>query len=76
MVWLSRAANSAARRTGRVLGDALLSHYTQALGEIAREGFLAYWAREFRPYLRGAAEQFAPRHETLTERLLTRKAKR
>ncbi len=69
-LWLSRAARSAVRRTGRVLGDAVLDHYTAALVEIAHTGFLAYWAREFRPYLRGAAEQFAPTHESLTERLL------
>ena len=72
MVWLSRAARSAMRRTGRVLGDAILDHYTEALADISRTGFLAYWSREFRPYLRGAAGQFAPAHESLTERLLNR----
>jgi hypothetical protein len=72
VLWLSRAARSAARRTGRVLGDNVLDHYTAALAEIARTGFFAYWAREFRPYLRGAAEQFAPGHRSLTERLLSR----
>jgi hypothetical protein len=70
VLWLSRAARSAVRRTGRVLGDTVLDHYTEALKEIAKDGFLAYWSREFRPYLRGAAEQFAPEHESLTERLL------
>jgi hypothetical protein len=70
VLWLSRAARSAVRRTGRVLGDAVLDHYTASLAEIARTGLLAYWSREFRPYLRGAAEQFAPEHESLTERLL------
>ena len=72
VVWLSRAARSAVRRTGRVLGDAVLDHYTEALREIARTGFFEYWAREFRPYLKAAAEQFAPGHETLTERWLKR----
>ena len=71
VLWLSRAARSAVRRTGRVLGDAVLEHYTVALVEIARTGFFAYWSREFRPYLRGAAEQFAPGRESLTERLLS-----
>jgi hypothetical protein len=70
VVWLSRAARSAMRRTGKVLGETILDHYTDALAEIANTGFLAYWAREFRPYLRGAAEQFAPGHESLTERWL------
>ncbi len=72
VLWLSRAARSAVRRTGRVLGDTILDHYTASLGEIGRTGFFAYWSREFRPYLRGAAEQFAPDHESLTERLLKR----
>ena len=49
---------------------AILDHYVQALSEIAQTGFLAYWTREFRPYLRAAAVQFTPGHETLTERLL------
>ena len=72
LLWLSRAARSAARRTGKVLGEAILDHYTEALGEIARTGFVNYWAREFRPYLKGAAEQFAATHGSLTERLLDR----
>ena len=75
VVWLSRAARSAARRTGKVLGEAILDHYTDALAEIAQTGFVAYWTREFRPYLRGAAEQFAPGHESLTERLLAGKGR-
>lgn len=70
MLWLSRAANSAARRTGKVLGGAILDHYMQTLHEISEAGFLVYWTREFRPYLRAAASQFAPHHATLTERLL------
>ena len=75
VLWLSRAARSAARRTGKVLGETILDHYTDALAEIARTGFVDYWTREFRPYLRGAAQQFAPGHESLTERLLRRGAK-
>ncbi|HZU28114.1 MAG TPA: hypothetical protein VFA04_21465 [Bryobacteraceae bacterium] len=69
LVWLSRAARSAARRTGQLVGDAVLDHYAEALSDIARTGFVEYWAREFRPYLRAAAEQFAPEHGSLTERL-------
>jgi hypothetical protein len=71
-LWLSRAARSAARRTGKVLGEAILDHYIAALAEIRRTGVVDYWTREFRPYLRGAAEQFAPGHESATERLLRR----
>jgi hypothetical protein len=70
--WLSKAARSAARRTGKVLGEAILDHYAVTLRDISQQGFGAYWAREFRPYLRGAAEQFAPGRQSLTERLLTR----
>jgi hypothetical protein len=73
LLWLSKAARSAARRTGKVLGEAVLDHYVETLGEINRTGFLAYWQREFRPYLRAAATQFAPGHESLTERLLKKR---
>ncbi len=69
VLWLSRAARSAVKTTGRVLGDTILDHYIDALTEISHTGFFAYWSREFRPYLKGAAEQFRPDHRTLTERL-------
>jgi hypothetical protein len=72
VLWLSKAARSAARRTGKVLGEQVLDHYVETLGEITKTGFLAYWQREFRPYLRAAAAQFAPGKESLTERLLRR----
>jgi hypothetical protein len=72
MLWLSRAARSAARRTGKVLGEAVLDHYTKTLAEIRSRGFGDYWRQEFRPYLRAAAMQFAPEHGSLTERWLER----
>ncbi len=72
VLWLSRAARSAARRTGRILGETILDHYTDTLAGIQRTGFRAYWRQEFRPYLQAAAMHFAPGHETLTERWLTR----
>jgi len=72
LLWLSRAGRSAARRTGKVLGEALLDHYVETLAEISKAGFLGYCQREFRPYLRAAATQFAPGKESLTERLLRR----
>ncbi len=75
VLWLSRAARSAARRTGRVFGEVILDHYTDTLNEMSRAGFLAYWRQEFRPYLRAAAQQFAPDHPSLTERLLRRRRK-
>jgi hypothetical protein len=76
VVWMSKATRSAARRTGKVLGGAILDHYVDTLSEINRKGFVAYWRGEFRPYLRAAALQFAPGRESLTERLLRRKQPR
>jgi hypothetical protein len=76
VLWLSKAARSAARRTGKVLGEAVLDHYADTLAEITKTGFLAYWQREFRPYLRAAAAQFAPGKESLTEKLLRRRKAR
>ncbi len=73
LLWLSRAARSAMRRTGKVLGEAVLDHYVEAFREIGRTGFAAYWAREFRPYLHAAARQFAPAKVSSTERILRRK---
>jgi len=48
----------------------VLDHYIDTLSEIAETGFVTYWQREFRPYLRAAASQFAPERESLTEKLL------
>ena len=73
VVWLSRAARSAARRSGRVLGQAVLDHYSEVLNVMTRTGFAAYWRQEFRPYLRAAAAQFAPGKPSMTERLLLRR---
>jgi hypothetical protein len=70
--WLSQCVASAARRTRELCAGALFDHYTATLAEIRQTGYLAYWAREFRPYLKGAAEQFSPRRRTLTQRLLKR----
>jgi hypothetical protein len=71
--WLSRAAQTAAKRTGQLLGETLLDHYLLALNEISQEGFIAYWGKQFRPYLRAAALQFVPANESTTERLLRSK---
>jgi hypothetical protein len=70
--WLSRSARTAARRTGQLMAGALLDHYTLTLGEIREAGFLSYWSAQFRPYLQGAAAQFARQRPTLTERFLKR----
>jgi hypothetical protein len=73
--WLSRCAGLAARRTGQLFAGALLDHYTLTLREIRETGYLPYWTREFRPYLRAAAAQFSPRRMSLTERFLRRSAR-
>jgi hypothetical protein len=70
--WLSRSIRFSVRRTGQVLAGTLLGHYERALDDIRREGFLAYWIREYRPYLHAAAAQFSPRRRSLTSRLLSR----
>ena len=75
MLWLSRCARTATLRTGRLFADGLLDHYRATLAEIRETGYLAYWTREFRPYLRAAAQQFSGSHKTLTERLLERRVR-
>jgi hypothetical protein len=67
---LARATNRAAWRSGQTLGASVLLHYSQVLSEIHERGYAAYWAEEFRPYLRAAADQFSPRHRSLTTRWL------
>jgi len=72
VLWLSRCARGAARRTGQILAGVLLAHYSATMEEIRRTGYVAYWVREFRPYLKAAAAHFSPRRVTLTERMLGR----
>jgi hypothetical protein len=70
LLWLSRCAKGAALRTGQIFAGVLLDHYSATMQEIRNTGYLAYWMREFRPYLKAAASQFSPRRVTLTERML------
>ena len=72
LLWLSRSATIAARHTGVLLGDNLMTHYRGALASIRAEGLLAYWTREYKPYLKAAAVQFSPQRESSTERLIGR----
>ena len=67
---LTRAANRAVWRSGEALGASVLTHYSQVINDIHESGYAAYWAREFRPYLRAAAGQFSPKHRSLTGRWL------
>src|SRR5580658_8992411 len=73
LLWLSRCARTATLRTGQFFAEGLFDHYRSTLNEIRETGYLAYWAREFRPYLRAAALQFSLSHQTLTDRLLKRR---
>src|SRR5450432_467790 len=61
---LARAANRAVWHTGQILAGGLLDHYSKTIDEIRTRGFAAYWAEEFRPYLRAAAGQFSPTHRS------------
>jgi hypothetical protein len=70
LLWLSRCARGAAVRTGQIFAGSLLDHYRATLGEIRESGFMNYWVREYRPYLKAAALQFSPRRVTLTEKML------
>ena len=68
--WLAASAWVGATRTGHVFGEAFLDHYKQTLGEIQETGYLTYVGRQFRPYVRAAANQFSPQRRTLTQQVL------
>jgi hypothetical protein len=70
LLWLSRCARTATLRTGQFFAEGLMDHYGSTLKQIRETGYLAYWKDEFRPYLRAAANQFSPAHQSSTERLL------
>jgi hypothetical protein len=72
LTWLSRSAGLAAVETGRFFGENLLDHYAQTLAAIHVEGYGAYLAREFQPYLKAATRQWSLDRESMTERLLKR----
>ncbi|MBI3207953.1 MAG: hypothetical protein HYZ37_03510 [Candidatus Solibacter usitatus] len=72
LLWISRCVQDAAKTTGNVIASGLLDHYGQTLSEIRKSGYLAYWAKEFRPYLAAASAQFSPSRQSLTQRLLKR----
>jgi len=68
--WFYASARAGAARTGEVVAVALLDHYSQTLAEMRQTGYAAFAARQFRPYVRAAVDQFSPGRRTLTERLL------
>jgi hypothetical protein len=76
VLWLSSSAVVTASRTGRVVGGALLEHYSQTLDEVRRVGYGEYVSRQLTPYVSAAVAQFSPEQTTLTERLLERLQRR
>lgn len=70
--WFYASARAGATRTGEIVGTALLDHYRETLAEMQEAGYAAFAARQFRPYVRAAIDQFSPGRETLTARLLRR----
>jgi hypothetical protein len=69
---LGRSARVASVSAGRLVAGSLLDHYASTLKEIHQTGYLEFFGREMRPYLRGAAAQFTPGRLTMTEKFLRR----
>ena len=74
---LAAAQATTGEITGRVedSGGAIVPGVTVS-AENRETGYLRYWLREFRPYLKGALRQFSSKQESLTERLLKRRRAR
>jgi hypothetical protein len=72
--WLSASTKVGAKRTGQVFAAALLDHYRETLREIQQTGYATYTVQQLRPYVYAAANQFSPKRQTLTERLLDKAA--
>ena len=68
--WFYASARAGAARTGEIVAAALLDHYTETLAEMRETGYAAFAVRQFRPYVRAAVDQFSPKKQTLTGRLL------
>jgi len=74
--WLSASAGSAARKTGTIVAAILLEDYRSSLRQIRKTGYVRYAVEQFRPYLSAAVSQFSPQRQSLTERLISRAARR
>lgn len=70
--WLAMSTGVGAGRVGSIVATAWLEHFRQTLAEVQQTGYRTYVVRQFGPYLRAAAAQFSPQHETLTVRMLGR----
>jgi hypothetical protein len=70
--WFYASARVGASRTGEIVAATLLDHYRRTLDEIRETGYAAFAARQFKPYMRAAIDQFSPKKVTFTERVLQR----
>lgn len=70
--WFYASALAGAARTGEIVAGGLLDHYKETLAEMRETGYAAFAARQFRPYVRAAVDQFSPKRDTLTQRWLKR----
>lgn len=70
VLWFTNVSRFGVKRTGELFATTLLDHYATTLREIRERGVAEWWASEFRPYLRAAADQFSPRRVSLTQRIL------
>jgi hypothetical protein len=68
--WFYASARVGAARTGEIVAATLFDHYSRTLAEIRETGYAAFAARQFKPYVRAALDQFSPKKVTLTERVL------
>jgi hypothetical protein len=57
-------------RSGEMVGVAMLDHYSRMLAEMRQAGYATFAARQFRPYVCAAVDQFSPKRRTLTERVI------
>ncbi|HEX3845411.1 MAG TPA: hypothetical protein VHV80_13715 [Steroidobacteraceae bacterium] len=73
---LTASARVGAKRTGQLLSGAILDHYGQTLGELRQVGYLTYAKRQLSPYVRACADQFSPRRQTLTQKVLEKARRR
>jgi hypothetical protein len=67
---VSASARIGAKRAGKLLSEAILDHYGKTLRELRQVGYLTYAKRQLSPYVRACIDQFSPRRQTLTQRLL------
>jgi hypothetical protein len=74
--WLSASARLAARKAGATVASVLLEDYRTTLRRIRDAGYLRYASHQFRPYLFASLSQFSTGRVSLTEKLLTRHARR